>query len=127
LLSQRNSSGGGSSESSSSGGEAAKRGAGVYDLGTTLGKYVGQSKDIMGRVTSHFAKGGKLNAGELENAVYHSMPGSTKLQREVYEHYLISEKYGIENLINARLPMGGRLQQYNSMIDDVIKQFNLPR
>jgi hypothetical protein len=109
------------------GSEAIKEGEGVYDLGTTLGKYVGQSKDIIARVTSHFAKGGKLSSGELNNAVYHSMPGSTKLQREVYEHYLISEKYGIENLINVRLPMGGRLEQYHNMIDDVIKQFNLPR
>lgn len=49
--------------------------AGLYDLGTTLGQYVGQSKDIMRRITSHFAIGGKLNAGELESAVYHSMPG----------------------------------------------------
>lgn len=105
---------------------AAKGGAGVYDLGTTLGKYVGQSKDIMGRVTSHFAKGGKLSAGELNNAVFHSMPGSTKLQREVYEQFLIN-KYGINNLLNVRNPMGGRMDLYNSMVDDVIKQFGLPR
>lgn len=105
---------------------AAKRGAGVYDLGVTLGRYVGQSKNIMGRVTSHFAKGGKLSEGELQNAVFHSMPRSTKLQREVYEQYLIN-KYGKENLLNARNPMGGRMDLYNKMIDDVIKQFNLPR
>ncbi|WP_165824150.1 RHS repeat-associated core domain-containing protein [Pseudochryseolinea flava] len=106
--------------------KAAKRGAGVYDLGTTLGKYVGQSKDIMARVTSHFANGGKLSAGELQNAVFHSMPGSTKLQREVYEQFLIN-KWGIDNLLNVRNPMGGRMDQYNNMIDDVIKQFGLPR
>jgi RHS repeat-associated protein len=100
---------------------------GVYVLGTTLGQYVGQSKDILKRVNQHFANGGKLAQGELENAVYYSMEGSTILQREVYEHYLITEKYGIQNLINVRLPMGGRLDTYNRMIDDVIKQFNLPR
>src|SRR5690606_27900798 len=76
---------------------SAKSVEGVYDLGTTLGKYVGQSKDIMKRVDSHFATGGKLSGGELETVVFHSMPGSSKLQREVYEHYLIVEKYGIEN------------------------------
>ena len=103
-----------------------KGGAGVYDLGTTLGKYVGQSKEIMGRVTSHFAKGGKLSAGELNNAVFHSMPGSTKLQREVYEQFLIN-KYGVNNLLNVRNPMGGRMNLYNSMVDDVIKQFGLPK
>jgi RHS repeat-associated protein len=106
--------------------EATMGGAGVYDLGTSLGKYIGQSKDIMKRVTSHFAKGGKLSAGELENAIFHSMPGSTKLQREVYEQFLIN-KYGINNILNVRNPMGGRMDLYNSMIDDVIKQFNLPR
>jgi hypothetical protein len=99
---------------------------GVYDLGTTLGKYVGQSKDIIKRVTAHFASGGKLKFGELENAVFHAMPGSTKLQREVYEQFLIN-KYGLKNLINERNPMGGRTQLFENMIDDVINQFNLPK
>ena len=74
---------------------ATKGGAGVYDLGTTLGKYVGQAKDIMRRVTSHFAKGGKLSAGELSNSVFHSMPGSTKLQREVYEQFLVNKSVSL--------------------------------
>jgi RHS repeat-associated protein len=99
---------------------------GVYELGTTLGRYVGQSKNIMKRVFSHFAKGGKLSGAELENAIYHSMPGATKLQREVYEQYLIN-KYGIDNLTNIRNPMGGRMNVYNRMVDNVIKIFDLPR
>lgn len=72
------------------------------------------------------AAGGKLSAGELENAVYHSMPGSSKLEREVYEQYLI-DKHGIDNLINVVNPMGGRREQYNQMIDAVIDKFGLPR
>jgi RHS repeat-associated protein len=100
---------------------------GVYDLGSTLGKYVGHSKNIPNRIIQHFAKKGKLKGSELQNAVYHSMPGSTKLQREVYEQYLIDKYGGVEQLINRRNPMGGRMKLYNSMIDDVIKQYNLPR
>jgi hypothetical protein len=105
---------------------AVKEGAGVYDLSTTLGKYVGQSKNTLRRIISHFTKGGKLKQGELQDAIIHSMPNSTKLQREVYEQYLII-KYGIDNILNVRNPMGGRMDLYNSMIDDVIKQFDLPR
>jgi hypothetical protein len=118
----------GKSVASKVGTEAAKTGEGVYDLGTTLGKYVGQSKGIMGRVTSHFAKGGKLSKGELNHAVYHSMPGSTKLQREVYEQFLIIKYGGPKGgqILNKVNPMGGRMDLYNSMIKDVIKQFNLP-
>lgn len=78
------------------------------------------------RVSQHFAKGKKLHQAELKNAIYHSMPGSTRLQREVYEQYLI-DKYGIRSLLNVRNPMGGRRDLFKSMIDDVIEQFDLPR
>lgn len=110
------------------GGSAGKKGAqGVYDLGTTLGKYIGQSKDIPKRIGQHLAKGGKLFQGELQNAVFHSMPGSTKLQREVYEQYLVTKHGGPNSLLNQVNPMGGRMDVYHSMINDVIKQFNLPK
>jgi RHS repeat-associated protein len=99
---------------------------GVYQLKTSLGTYVGQAKDVMKRVTSHFAKGGKLSASELQNAIRHSMPGASKTQREAYEQYLVN-KYGLGNLLNIRNPMGGRMDKYKKIIDDVINQFNLPR
>jgi RHS repeat-associated protein len=101
-------------------------GEGVYDLETTDGRYVGQSQTFLGRVSSHFKIKGKLNKTNLINEIYHDMPGSTKLEREVYEQYLIRE-YHLDKLINIRNPMGGRMKLYHSMIEDVIKKFNLPR
>ncbi len=99
---------------------------GVYDLGTSLGRYVGQSNNIPRRILQHFSKGGKLFNTELKDAVFHSMPGSTKLEREVYEQYLI-DKVGIKHLINARNPMGGRRELYDKMIENVINKYNLPK
>lgn len=54
------------------------------------------------------------------------MPGSTQLEREVYEQYLIS-KSGIPSLINEKNPMGGRMDQFYKLIDIVINKYNLPR
>lgn len=54
------------------------------------------------------------------------MPGSSRLQREVYEQFLI-QRYGLQNLLNKRNPLGGRMDIYERMIDDVIEKFNLPR
>lgn len=75
---------------------------------------------------SHFGADGKLAETELMDEVFHSMPGSTKLQREVYEQYLI-ENHDLGGLINKVNPMGGRMKLYKSMIEDVIKTFNLPK
>ncbi|OYU95797.1 MAG: hypothetical protein CFE21_11710 [Bacteroidetes bacterium B1(2017)] len=100
-------------------------GAGVYDLVTSEGRYIGQSKNFLKRLASHFGKGGKLSSSELIGKNFFSMEGSTTLEREVYEQYLI-KKAGIENLINIRNPMGGRMDLYNNMIGDVISKFKLP-
>lgn len=56
------------------------------------------------------------------------MPGSTKLEREAYEQYAINRHPGgIPNLLNMRNPMGGRMDKFNTMIDDLITKYNLPR
>ncbi|MFT3750122.1 MAG: hypothetical protein QM768_17525 [Agriterribacter sp.] len=70
--------------------------------------------------------GGKLSGQQLEKALLHEMPGSTKLEREVYEQYLI-DKHGLDNLINVVNPMGGRREVYNQMVDVVIEKFGLPK
>jgi hypothetical protein len=62
----------------------------------------------------------------LEEAVLHEMPGSTKLEREVYEQYVI-DKYGKDNLINVVNPMGGRRDVYEKMVDGVIEKFGLSK
>lgn len=54
------------------------------------------------------------------------MPGSTQLEREVYEQYRIDQA-GIGNLQNIRNPMGGRRALYDQMVDGVIDRYNLPR
>ena len=104
--------------------ETAKEG--VYVITTRSGRYVGQSKNFLKRLAQHFGKGGKLSGQQLEKALLHEMPGSTKLEREVYEQYLI-DKHGIDNLINAVNPMGGRRELFNQMIDGVIEKFGLPK
>jgi RHS repeat-associated protein len=103
-----------------------RTGSGVYDLGTSAGRYVGQSKNLLARFVSHFSSGGKLAETELMDDIFHAMPRSTQLQREVYEQYLV-EKYGLNTLVNKVNPMGGRMDLYRSMIENVIKTFNLPR
>jgi hypothetical protein len=100
---------------------------GVYDLGTTGGRYIGQSQNVFIRMAQHFAKGGKLfGLKEIREAALHMMPGSSKLEREVYEQYQI-DKAGIDNLRNIRNPMGGRRELYNQMLEGVITKYNLPR
>ncbi|MFO0507730.1 MAG: RHS repeat-associated core domain-containing protein, partial [bacterium] len=103
---------------------------GVYDLSTTGGRYIGQSKNVIARVNSHFTSTGKLGSkgyGEIGRE-YFSMPGSSKLQREVYEQYRILNKGGgVENLLNLNNPMGGRMDLYNRMIDDVLSTYKLPK
>jgi hypothetical protein len=37
------------------------------------------------------------------------------------------DKHGIDNLINAVNPMGGRRELFNQMIDGVIEKFGLPK
>jgi hypothetical protein len=66
---------------------------------------------------------------ELEEVIEHVMDGSTKPEREAYEHYVL-QKYGGANapgILNKVNPMGGRLDKYNDMIESVIQKYNLPR
>jgi RHS repeat-associated protein len=105
-----------------------KAGPGVYNVTSTGGSYIGQSGNMGARIGNHFNPSGKLGKqgfGKVSEK-YYPMPGSTRLQREVYEQYLIRQT-GIDKLINIRNPMGGRMDQYFDMIDGVIRQFNLPR
>jgi hypothetical protein len=106
--------------------ERAKTLEGVYQLNTNIGQYIGQSNNIVKRIIQHFSSNGKLSTQTLEKEVHYAMPGSTKLEREVYEQYLIETK-GLDNLINKVNPMGGRRDLYESMKDIVINKFNLPR
>ena len=105
--------------------EAAKEG--VYVITTKSGRYIGQSKHFLKRIIQHFGKGGKLSLETLEKVLTHEMAGSTKLEREVYEQYLIREAGGVDALINKVNPMGGRMDKYFEMIDGVIEKFGLPK
>ena len=105
---------------------------GVYNIVTKEGvRYIGHSKKILKRVISHFYKSGKLGiknlTRDLENEVFHYMKGSSPLEREVYEQYLINNAGGVDALFNKINPMGGRMDQYEKLIESVIKKFNLPR
>ncbi len=100
---------------------------GVYDLvvkhGDDIQGYVGQSKDVFTRISNHFKKtlktSGKLSHTTKEGAeIIHKMPKSTKLEREMYEQFVILEKYGgditkkgsneLHKLINKVNPVGGK-------------------
>jgi RHS repeat-associated protein len=96
---------------------------GVYSISTTGGSYIGQSKNVLQRVTSHFSKGGKLSTYTPVSKQFYSMPGSSKLEREVYEQYLIFKN---NPTLNIRNPMGGRIEAYKKMIHGVIRKYNLP-
>ena len=100
---------------------------GVYDLvvknGDDIQGYVGQSKDVFTRISNHFKKTLK-NKGKLAHTtketgeIIHKLPKSTKLEREMYEQFVILEKYGgditkngskeLHKLINKVNPVGGR-------------------
>ena len=57
------------------------------------------------------------------------MPGSDKLEREIYEQYLITKYGGPKGgeLLNQVNPMGGRMEKYAEKIEEVITKYNLPR
>ncbi|HIP48079.1 MAG TPA: GIY-YIG nuclease family protein [Lutibacter sp.] len=109
---------------------------GVYDLivknGDDINGYVGQSNDMFKRIKKHFlSKKGKLKHTTLENPpIFHQMKGSTKFEREMYEQFVILEKYsgnltkrgvniagknrtGIGKLFNKVNPVGGRFDLEN--------------
>jgi hypothetical protein len=126
---------------------------GVYDLvvkhGDDIQGYVGQSKDVFTRITNHFKKtlktSGKLAHTTKEGAeIIHKMPDSKKLEREIYEQFVILEKYGgdittkgsseLHKLINKVNPVGGRYklntpEGYKKFMDEALiiaKKYNLP-
>jgi|GEM_PF-1290312 len=99
---------------------------GVYDMTPSSGRYIGQSQNMGSRIASHFRPSGKFGNQTAGGLNYYEMPGSTKLEREVYEQYRIKQA-GIDNLQNIRNPMGGRVDLYDQMIDDIIDKYNLPR
>lgn len=98
---------------------------GVYDFmiknADDIQGYVGQSKDVVKRIENHFGKAGKFSGAAKDGIeVIHKMPGSTKFEREIYEQFLILEKYGgditkknskeIHKLLNKVNPVGGRFK-----------------
>ena len=81
--------------------------------------YVGQSKKITKRLKEHSGNKGFLKeAKEILHGTIHKMPGSTKKEREIYEQFIILEKYGGDitkkgsgkfyQLLNKVNPVGGR-------------------
>ena len=109
-------------------------GEGVYELITTGGKYIGQSKNFLKRVADHFKKGGKLFDFKKITEKFHLMEGSTPLEREIYEQFLIN-KAGISNLLNKVNPVGGRykldtvegMKEFLKEAAKVIEKYKLPK
>jgi hypothetical protein len=126
---------------------------GVYDLiiknvDDLEQTYVGQSKNIFKRMKKHFGKRGKLSsAQDVLHGVTHKMPGSTKLEREIYEQFIILRKYEGEittklderegifrYLLNKVNPVGGRYKiidgvaspEFNKKALEIAKKYNLP-
>ncbi|TRX30286.1 GIY-YIG nuclease family protein [Flavobacterium sp. ZT3R18] len=122
---------------------------GVYDLvvknADDIQGYVGQSKDVVTRIKNHFSKAGKLSETVKQSAeIIHKMKGSTKLEREMYEQFVILEKYGgdittknskeIHKLLNKVNPVGGRFDLMSKAGKDkfteeaikIAKKYNLP-
>lgn len=99
---------------------------GVYILSSTIEKYVGQSQNILKRLSYHFGKNGMFFNNQNVEKLLIKMSGSTRLEREIYEQYLI-EKFGITNLKNKVNPMGGRMNIYLKEIENIINKYNLPR
>jgi len=103
--------------------KAKKAKAGVYDLivknGEDVKGYVGQSENVFNRIKDHFkAPRGKLSHTVKQGKeVIYKMPGSDKMEREIYEQFVILEKYqgqinpdknSLAKLLNKVNPVGGR-------------------
>jgi|GEM_PF-1296987 len=110
---------------------------GVYDLvvknADDIQGYVGRSKDVVNRIKNHFSKTGKLSETVKQGAeIIHKMPGSTKLEQEMYEQFVILEKYGgdittkgskeIHKLINKVNPVGGRYKLGSEAGDKLFRE-----
>lgn len=123
---------------------------GVYDLivknGDDVQGYVGQSGNVFQRFIQHFnPKRGKLFHNVIESgSVIHKMKGSTKLEREMYEQFIILEKYGgdltkkgsneLHKLLNRVNPVGGRFDlknpkgfnEFRKKALEIAKKYDLP-
>lgn len=131
--------------------DKAKDNEGVYDLiiknADDLNQaYVGQSQDVFKRMKQHFGKSGKLGqkTEEVVGGIIHKMKGSTKPQREIYEQFIILEKYGgdiskrgskgFHRLLNKINPAGGRYklntdagrEALRKKAKEIAKEYNLP-
>ncbi|KAA1245832.1 GIY-YIG nuclease family protein [Aquimarina sp. RZ0] len=123
---------------------------GVYDLIVKNADdleqaYVGQSKNIFKRLKQHFGKNGKLkSAQEVIGGVTHKMAGSTKFEREIYEQFIILEKYRKnaikdsslwKKLLNKVNPVGGRFNlntpqgrdKFYKMAEEIADKYDLPK
>jgi hypothetical protein len=126
----------------------AEKTKGVYDLivknADDVKGYVGQSGNVFQRFIQHFnPKRGKLFHNIVESgSVIHKMAGSTKLEREMYEQFLILKKYkgklskkgDLNYLLNKVNPVGGRynlkdpkgLKEFYKKAEEIAKKYNLP-
>ncbi|MBL4746586.1 MAG: DUF4280 domain-containing protein [Flavobacteriaceae bacterium] len=118
---------------------------GVYDLVVKntdkIKGYIGQSKDLTKRIEKHFGKRGKLKETIKQGQeIIYKMPGSTKVEREMYEQFAILKKYGenwkdAKKMINKVNPMGGRfdlktekgLQEFFKEAEKVANKYKLPK
>jgi len=80
---------------------------------------------MFSRTKSHFYKSGKFGNFTLKaKPKYYFMSGSSPLEREVFEQYLINT-IGKNNLLNKVNPLGGRVGLYDKMWENVLKKYNL--
>jgi RHS repeat-associated protein len=81
---------------------ALAKGPGVYEFTMKGKKYIGQTTDVTRRMKEH----GVTYKGQIENFVFHEMPGKTVLERRTFEQTLINQAGGLKcrgcnpNLIN---------------------------
>ncbi len=125
---------------------------GVYDLviknADDLQAYVGQAQDVVKRFKQHQRKNGVINmAQDIPYGQIHKMAGSTKVEREIYEQFIILEKYGgdiatlakrnedvFTQLLNKVNPVGGRydlktpqgIKEFKNKALEVAKKYELP-
>jgi len=81
------------------------------------------------RLIQHFKMGGKLSKETLKKVLGHEVLAFSKLERIVYEQYIITKYGGPKGgeLLYQVNPMGGRMKEYADMIEEVITKHNLPR
>lgn len=129
--------------------KANKAKAGVYDLivknGEDLKGYVGQSQDVFKRISNHFkpTKGKLSHTVKEGQEIIYKMPDSDKLEREIYEQFVILEKYQgqinpeknpLAQLLNKVNPVGGRFDLeskagrdiFYKKAKEIAQKYNLP-